>query len=52
VTFELRHRSATEGFSVAAESSPHSTKGSDPLWTFKLAPGETRVVRYRLEHIG
>jgi hypothetical protein len=48
IVFELRQPTEGGALRLVAESQHHTTKGGDPLWTLRLAAGESQVVRYTL----
>jgi hypothetical protein len=47
-TFELRHYLYDGAADIGSESDRHADKSGYAVWTIALAPGEERVVRYRI----
>lgn len=52
VTLELRQPAGVEGFEITSESQQHTLKSGDPLWTFRLEPGERGSLQYEFRVAG
>lgn len=49
VEVEVREQVTRDGFKLVSEGRPHANRGQDLVWTLKLAPGASQVLRYVVE---